>query len=185
MTGDVEVKAYFRTAQTRFNVTVTNGTPGSEEYCTITGAGTKVQGEAFTLTATYSTLYSGCHWYLDGVEVSSASSYEVIDIQRDMDFTLYLDYIPQVRTISVASNDPSYGTVQIERVSDHTTSNTSLVIDEKVDEAKLTAIPNAGYQFEGWYYNNEKVSSDVVYTFTLPEHSTDRTYTANFIEVQA
>jgi hypothetical protein len=93
VTGDEEVRAYFRPAETRFNVTVTNGTPGSEQYVTITGGGQKVQGEAFTLTATYTSPYNACHWFLDGVEVSSASSYEVIDIQRDMDFVVYFDYV--------------------------------------------------------------------------------------------
>jgi uncharacterized repeat protein (TIGR02543 family) len=185
VTDNVNIRAYFRSAETRYNVTVTNGTPGSEAYVTITGAGQKVEGVPFTLSATYTTPYIGCHWYLDGVEVASTDDYTYRNIQRDLDFVVYFDYNPQDRTITVASNNPSYGTVQIESSWYHTTSNTSLVIVEVLDEAKLTATPNTGYQFEGWYYNNEKVSSDAVYTFTLPEWSTDRTYTANFINTQA
>jgi uncharacterized repeat protein (TIGR02543 family) len=185
VTDNVNIRAYFTFKETHYNVTVTNGTPGSEQYVTITGAGRKVEGEAFTLTATYTMPYIACHWYLDGVKVADTDSYFYTNIQRDLDFVVYFDYNPQDRTITVASNDPSYGTVKIESSYHHTTSNTSLAIVEVVDEATLTATPNSGYQFDGWYYNNEKVSSNEVYTFTLPEHSTDRTYTANFIEVQA
>ena len=83
---------YFRLAETRYNVTVTNGTPGSEAYVTITGAGQKIEGETFTLSATYTTPYIACHWYLDGVEVASTDDYTYRNIQRDLNFVIYFDY---------------------------------------------------------------------------------------------
>ena len=39
------------------------------------------------------------------------------------------------------------------------------------------ATPNTGYDFLGWWYNNNKVSNDTSYTFTVRE---DATYTAKF-----
>ena len=40
----------------------------------------------------------------------------------------------------------------------------------------VTAKTNAGYTFVGWYENDEKLSGDLTYTFTMP--SADVTYTA-------
>ncbi len=178
VTDNVNIRAYFRTTEVRYNVTVTNGTPGSEPYVTIAGAGQKVQGESFTLTATYTTPYNACHWYLDGVEVCSTDDYTVNNIDRDLDITIYFDYFPQPRTISVATNDANLGTVQVSCLGEQ--SNTSIVVYEG-QQVTLTATlvdPNA--TFTGWYLGGTKVSDNLVYTFTLPDRSEDSTYTANF-----
>lgn len=57
ITGNVNIRAYFEVAQTRYNVNVIFGTPGSESVCTVVGAGQKVEGESFTLTANYPDIY--------------------------------------------------------------------------------------------------------------------------------
>lgn len=44
-------------------------------------------------------------------------------------------------------------------------------------ETTIVATPNTGYDFLGWWYNNNKVSNDTSYTFTVRE---DATYTAKF-----
>lgn len=43
----------------------------------------------------------------------------------------------------------------------------------------LTATPNAGYVFDGWYEGNTKLSSNTSYSFTV---SSNRTITGKFIE---
>jgi uncharacterized repeat protein (TIGR02543 family) len=156
---------------------------GADTVCSVTGTGMKTAGTNPRLTAVASDPYTFEQWELDGVVQGTTPQLNIYNIQSDLTYTAVFRYIPQVRTITVTSDNPSYGTVQIEDYQ-HQTSNTSLVIRETTN-ATLTATPNAGYQFEGWYYNNEKVSSDAVYTFTLPDHSTDRTYTANFSVTQA
>lgn len=185
ITDNITVRAYFNEVVTNYTVSVVNGTPGSEQYVTISGAGQKVQGEAFTLSATYSYPYNGCHWYLNGQKVSGGDSYTYTNngdgIQSDLEFTVYFDYIPQNRTISVASNNPSRGTVQIEDY-EHNTSTSSLTIIEGT-QVTLTATPTSNAsRFSGWFLNDQLVSSNDTYTFTLPNGSGDRTYTANFVE---
>jgi uncharacterized repeat protein (TIGR02543 family) len=185
ITSNTELYVVFAVQQVRYNLSANILPLGADSVCVVEGTGTKLAEENPVITAIPANPYVFDHWELDGVTVAYTPSYTVANIQSDLNYTAIFRYIPQDRTITVASNDPSYGTVKIESSYYHTTSNTSLAIVEVVDEATLTATPNSGYQFDGWYYNNEKVSSNEVYTFTLPEHSTDRTYTANFIEVQA
>lgn len=182
ITGNTTVRAFFNIAPIRYNVSIVNGTPGSEQYVVIEGAGQKGEGETFTISATYTFPYNGCHWYLNGQEVSGGDSYTYTNegngIQSDLEFTVYFDYVPQERTISVATNDANLGTVQVSCLGEQ--SNTSLNIYEG-QQVNLTATlvdPNA--TFTGWYLGGAKVSDDLVYTFTLPDRSEDRTYTANF-----
>lgn len=183
ITGNTNVRAYFNVAQTRYNVSIINGTPGSEQYVTIEGAGQRVQGEPVTVSATYNYPYNGCHWYLNGQEVSAGDSYTYTNegngIQSDLEFTVYFDYVPQERTISVATNDANLGTVQIASLGEQ--SNTSLNIYEG-QQVTLTATlvdPNA--IFTGWHLGGNNVADDLVYQFTLPNGIENRTYTANFI----
>lgn len=185
ITQDVVVYAVFELHETQWNLSCVIVPSSAESVCSVSGTGRASQGSNPVLRASYTNPYRLDHWEIDGENKGGADELEVRNIQSDVTAYVYFEYVPQNRTITVASNNPSYGSVQIERVWDHATSDTSLVIAEVVEEAKLTATPNSGYQFEGWYYDNEKVSSDAVYTFTLPEWSTDRTYTANFIEAQA
>lgn len=183
ITGNTTVRAYFNVAQTRYNVSIVNGTPGSEPYVTIEGAGQKGEGEAFTISATYTFPYNGCHWYLNGQEVSAGDSYTYTNegngIQSDLEFTVYFDYIPQERTISVATNDANLGTVQIASLGEQ--SNTSLNIYEG-QQVTLTAtrVDNNAI-FAGWYLGTTRVSDDLVYQFTLPNGTPNCTYTAKFI----
>lgn len=98
-----------------------------------------------------------------------------------MQLIAHFRYIPQDRTITVASNNLSRGTVQIEDNA-HNTSTSSLTITEGT-QVTLTATPTSNaYRFAGWYLNDQVVSTDATYTFTLPNGSSNRTYTANFVE---
>jgi len=185
VTSSCDIYAVYSIREVKWNLTASILPAGADSVCDVLGTGEKSQGSNATLEARCPSIYTFDHWELGGVNKGTTSSILVPNIQSDLNYTAVFRYINQDRTITVTSNDPSYGTVKIESSYHYTTSNTSLAITEVVDEATMTATPNSGYQFDGWYYNNEKVSSNAVYTFTLPEHSTDRTYTANFIEVQA
>lgn len=125
--------------------------------------------------------YTFDHWELGGVNQGATPQLNVYNIQSDLTYDAIFRYIPQERTISVASNNPSRGTVQIEDYA-HNTSNSSLTITEGT-QVTLTATPTSlAYRFSGWFLNDQLVSSNDTYTFTLPNGSGDRTYTANFVE---
>ena len=51
----------------------------------------------------------------------------------------------------------------------------------KYENVTVSAVPNSGYEFEGWYIGTEKVSGDISYTFTLTEATT---LVAKFKETQ-
>lgn len=193
ITDNTTVRAFFNVAQVRYNVSVVNGTPGSEQYVTISGAGQKVQGEVFTLSATYSYPYNGCHWYLNGQEVSGGDSYTYTNngdgIQSDLEFTVYFDYIPQQRTVTIAANNASRGTVQIVNNTESTSASTtlsnpsaSLSVYEN-QSFTLTATPASNdWTFAGWKLNDatDYISTVSPYDVTFPVGSDNRTYTAVF-----
>ena len=69
---------------------------------------------------------------------------------------------------STKTNTENAGEYTI-HTNEYTTSGTDVV---------LTATPYIGYNFIGWYHNNELVSSDSTFKFTMPHH--DITYTVKF-----
>ena len=69
------------------------------------------------------------------------------------------------RTITVEANNAEWGTV-----TGGATSN---------EDITITATPNAGYQFEGWYLNGDLLTNDLSYT---DRTNGDKTYVAHFAE---
>ena len=138
-------------------------------------------GSAPTLTANIAANapYVFDYWERGGVNVGTSPNYPVGIVNSNIDINAVFRYIPQDRTITIASNNPARGTVQIEDY-EHNTSNSSLTIAERT-QLTLTATPTSSqYSFAGWFYNDELVSTEATYTFTLPDGAGDRTYTANF-----
>ena len=76
------------------------------------------------------------------------------------DVTVTASYTIRQYTVSVAPNNPSYGTV--------TGSNTY----DCDSTATLTAEPNTGYTFVGWYESGSQVSTTATYTFTVNDNHT-------------
>jgi len=70
------------------------------------------------------------------------------------------NYTIRQYTVSAAPNNTSYGTV--------TGSNTY----DCGSTATLTAVPNTGYTFEGWYESGSQVSTTATYTFTVSDNRT-------------
>ena len=81
------------------------------------------------------------------------------------DVTVTASYTVRQYTVSTAPNNPSYGTV--------TGSGTY----NCGSTATLTAVPNTGYTFVGWYESGSQVSTATTYTFTV---NGNRTLEARF-----
>jgi uncharacterized repeat protein (TIGR02543 family) len=183
ITSNTELYVVYEVQQVRYNLSANILPLGADSVCVVEGTGTKLAEENPVITAIPANPYVFDHWELDGVTVAYTPSYTVANIQSDLTYDAIFRYIPQDRTITVASNNPSYGTVQIEDY-EHNTSNSSLTIAERT-QLTLTATPTSNeYSFAGWFYNDEIVSTDAVYSFTLPDGAGNRTYTANFINAQ-
>lgn len=181
ISGNTELWAIFKPVQVRHMVTVLFSPVGADSVCSVIGGGQKNDGESFTLTADDNNqYYTFSHWAIGGVSTGTTDIiYHVYNIHDDLTITAVFNYIPQLRTISVASNNPSLGTAQI--ASGGSQSTSSLDIYEGQNITLTATLVNNDAIFAGWYLAGNKVSDDMVYNFVLPNGSTNCTYTANFV----
>lgn len=181
ITRDYEVMAHFERDVARYNLTATIMPAGADTSCSVTGLGSKLEGTTPTVEAVVAAgaPYVFDYWELGGATVATTNSYHLAPMASDVNLVAHFRYIPQERTISVATNDANLGTVQI--ASGGSQDNTSLNIYEG-QQITLTAtrVDNNAI-FAGWYLGNTRVSEDLVYQFTLPNGTPNCTYTAKFI----
>ena len=126
---------------------------------TVAGGGMYTEGDSVTLTAVPTTRYTFDGWYENNIKVSPDASYT---------FTAAASRLLQARFI------PNQYTVTVTVGAGGTASGG---IFHYGDSVILTAVPNTGYAFDGWYENNIKVSASATYIFTA---TSDRTLQARF-----
>lgn len=139
-----------------------------------------LNGATPTLTAHYESPYTIDHWEIGGVTVAgNANNYTLQPMHSDVTVDAYFAYIPQDRTISVVSNDPTHGSVSMEDGAGVT--GTTLTITERQPLTLIaTELDPTNYEFTGWYLGDNLLSTDASYTFNLPDNSGNNTYTAHF-----
>ena len=128
----------------------------------VTGAGSFMEGQTCTLTATPATGYSFVNWTENGIEVSTDATYTFTVTD---DRTLVAHFTPNNYVIAVTVNPISCGTVDGAGTYPYGS------------RAVLTATPTTGYSFTGWTENGQTVSTNTTYTFTV---TGDRSLVANF-----
>ena len=148
VTEDVTVNAIF-TAKT---YTVTTSTSGSG---TVSGGGDYSYGSTCTLTATEGTGYIFARWTVNGVEVSTSSTYS---FTVEDDVTITAVFIPAPYTINATSN--GNGSVSGGGVYLYGSTCT------------LTATPDTGYEFDEWRGTISHISYDNPYSFTVAGNQT-------------
>lgn len=178
--GNTEVYVFMGNATIRHNLSVNIYPVECRNLCSVTGAGEKLDGEDPTLTASSTDPYTIDHWEIAGVTVAgNADSYTLQPMHSDVTVDVYFAYIPQERTISVASSDVNLGTVQIASLGEQNSSSLNIFEGQQVTLTATLVDNNA--IFAGWYLGTSRVSEDLVYQFTLPYGIENRTYTAKFI----
>ena len=125
--------------------------------------GTTVVGGEVTVTAETNPGYTFIGWYDGDTKVSAEGSY-------DFTFTMTAEakvYTAKWIKVSVVSEDTSKGTV-------------SELTEEYLlgDKVSVTATPNLGYTFIGWYNDDEKLADTLTYEFAMPAENV--TYTAKW-----
>lgn len=135
----------------------------NNEHGTVSGNGTFTHGTSVTVHAEATTGgYYFCYWTEDGVIVSENADYTFnIKYNRNLE-AVFLDGFP----ITVETSNETAGTVNGGGTYGYNASCT------------LTATPNSGYIFENWTKNNEIVSCNNPYTFSVTGAGQ---YVANFI----
>lgn len=178
---DYEVMAHFERDVARYNLTATILPAGADTSCTVTGLGSKLEGTTPTVEAVVATgaPYAFDYWELGGVNVATTRTYQLAPMSSDVNMIAHFMYIPQERTISVASNDPTHGSVTLKNSASET--GTSFNIYER-DTLTLiaTELDPTNYTFTGWFLGDVLLSTNLTYGFRLPEGSGNNTYTAHF-----
>ena len=157
VTSDRTLVANF--GATTYTVTASaNPTEGG----TIEGAGDYVPGQTVYLIATANEGYTFVNWTENGSVVYTNPSYQFTAIS---DRTLVANFEINTYTIIASANPFAGGT--IEGDGNYTYGQT----------ATLTATANTGYEFVNWTEDNEIVSTDTEYSFTV---TTNRRLVAHF-----
>ena len=131
---------------------------------TVSGAGTYAIGEAVTINATPKTGGQFVGWYDGEVLVSSSASYTF-----NMPFidTYYqARFIPNTYTVDLTSESVEKGSVTGSGTYDY------------LESVTISATPELGYSFLGWYSGASQVSTQASYTFSMPYNSLS--YVAKF-----
>ena len=142
------------------NVTIT---VDPEVGGTVTGAGDYYLGQNVTVTATPNAGYNFAGWYWNGNLVSSELTFTFP--AGDYDLVAKFTNITYNVTVNAGANGTAAGTG---------------TYAEGVN-VTVTATPNVGYKFVGWYVDDVKKSSDAAYTFTA---TADVTLVAEFEKVE-
>lgn len=143
-------------------------TAKAEEGGTAEGTARVDVGTKVTLTATANEGYVFEGWYLDNVNVSKNAEYEV-EARQDATYVARFtkEEEPQPETVNITVEAQPGGTV----------SDSGTVT--KGELFTITAYPEDGYRFTGWYLEGEKVSDDLSLEVMAVE---DAVYTAYFEE---
>lgn len=117
-----------------------------------------------TIEATANDGYSFAGWYKGSLLISNSNPYA---FNMPYENTIYVaKFSANSYQINLSNSDPSLGTITGEGAYFYKSSVT------------LTATPNVGVSFLGWYDDDDLVSNLSVYTFTMPHE--DLTYVARF-----
>lgn len=117
-------------------------------------------GEQVTVEATVNGGYNFEGWFINDVCVSEKLTYSFVMKEKNVD----LEARWSCYTVSVNSYTDEQGTAGT-----FTKKN-----DEKIsigETVTLTATVNKGFNFEGWYINGNRVSSDFEYSFTMKDEN--------------
>ena len=138
----------------------------NNEHGAVTGSGNYNHGTSVTVHAEATTGgYYFCYWTEDGVIVSEDADYTFsITYNRNLE-AVFMDSF----TVEAETSNATHGTVSGGGTYGYNGSCT------------LTATANDGYIFENWTKNNEIVSCNNPYTFSV---KTPGTYTAHFIPLE-
>ena len=136
---------------------------------TVTGGGTYNEGATVTLTATPNPGYKFVEWFIvRNNQQTPVSDKATMTVKAGVDRTFYARFEPLPTYIVTATPDPAEGGTAFGGGT-FTEGGT----------ATLTATPNSGYYFIGWYEGSTNVKGIESYTFTVTK---DVSLTAKFLK---
>ena len=152
VTGNRNLMANFTYVPQNYTISVSVNPLGAG---TVSGAGTYQEGTSCTVTATPNQRYYFINWTENGNEVSTDESYTFTVTGNR---ALVANF--EVRTYKITASVDPIGSARVFGDGTFTYG----------DEATLTVVPTEGYSFVNLTENNEVVSEELVYTFTVTEN---------------
>ena len=149
-------------------ITVTAGEGGS-----VTSSSNRVmEGESVTITATPNSGYNFTGWYQADTLVTTAAKYTFTMGTADVNFVAMFEKVPEAPFNPSSPSEPNepgirpkhYITVTAGEGGTATSSSNRVMEGESVT---ITATPNSGYNFTGWYQADTLVTTAAKYTFTM------------------
>ncbi len=129
-----------------------------------TGAGLYAVGQSVTINATANTGYYFTGWYVGETLISASASYT---FNMPFENTSYVaHFAPNSYNLVLSSESLEKGSVAGGGEYDY------------LEEVTITATPEMGYSFLGWYNGASQVSTQSTYTFTMPYNALN--YVAKF-----
>lgn len=130
-----------------------------QQYGSVSGGFNYAKGTTITVKATPKSGYVFDGWYKDGIRISNNPSYS-FTVNEDVVLTAkFKEPVPVLFQVYLESVPAEGGSV----IGGGSYGLTATVY--------ATAIPNSGYSFLGWYKDNNLVSNETVYQFTLIENT--------------
>ncbi len=134
---------------------------------TVSGGGEKVEGSSVTLTATANDGYTFDGWYDGDTKVGSSKSFTIDTVTEDKTYTAKFAVIVETYTITSAYLEGG-------------TAEGGGVVEEG-GSITLTATPNEGYVFDGWYFDDTKVCDTEI--FVIENVTSNGLYIAHFKKI--
>jgi len=141
-------------------------TANLEEGGTVTGGGSFAVNDTCTLVASPYRGYAFINWTVDGVEVSTDTTY-TFNVSESATFVANFEAL-EAYQITATANPASMGSV----------TGVGTYYDTEV--CTLVALPNTTFGFVNWTEDGIEVSTDATYIFTVDN---DRNLVANFEKV--
>lgn len=139
----------------------------AENGGTVSGGGEKVEGSSVTLTATANDGYTFDGWYDGDTKVGSSKSFTIDTVTEDKTYTAKFAVIVETYTITSAYLEGG-------------TAEGGGVVEEG-GSITLTATPNEGYVFDGWYFDDTKVCDTEI--FVIENVTSNGLYIAHFKKI--
>jgi len=154
----------FSSGEKTYTVRVTTNSHKNGEYGLVTGSGKYQEGETASISAAPNKGYKFLEWEVNGIKTGMTTPSFQFQVTQNMSFVAVFEPLTYtVKTTAVTRG----GTV------------TGAGTYKHGESVTVTAKPESDYIFEGWYENDEKVSTSASYTFKA---GGDRNLTAKFLK---
>lgn len=145
-----------------------------------TGSGLAEEGSSAKLTAIPANGYQFAGWYNGEEKISDERELDIPEVAGGTAYVARFETLaPNTHTVAYTA-DPAQGGTITAVSGDVTGANGAIVVKEHAS-VTLTAVPNAGYQFDGWF-NAAGTQVRNQLTYTIFDVDRDRAYVARFSE---